>query len=111
LDDSGVTELLTKIIITLPAGEVGSVQDKAIELFSELLKGGNLQIQKTLFGYLDRKDTEGKFLAHLFERLDRCYMGLQGCKERGLLGAHTTPESAQFADNATQSLKFLQLLW
>jgi hypothetical protein len=111
LDDSGVTELLTKIIITLPAGEVGSVQDKAIDLFSELLKGGNLQIQRTLYRYLDKKDTEGKFLAHLMERLERVYKGLYGCKQRGLLGPNMTPESNKFAFNAGQSLEFLLLLW
>ena len=77
MDNSGVTELLTKIIITLPAGEVGSVQDKAIELFSELLKGGNLQLQRSLYTYLDQKDSEtGKFLAHLLERLDAVYSGI-----------------------------------
>jgi len=106
-----VTELLTKIIIKLPAADVGSVQDKAIDLFSELLKGGNVQLQRSLFAYIDKNDnSEGKFLAHLFERLDHGFVGLQGCKQRGLFGANMTPECEEYADNIAQSLEFLQLL-
>ena len=103
--------MLAKIIVTLPVGEAGSVQDKAINLFSELLKGGNLQIQRSLYSYLDKKDTEGNFLPHLFERLDHSFVRLKGCKERGLLGLNMTPESAEYVENADQILEFLQLLW
>jgi len=110
LDECGVTNLLTRIIITLPAGSEGSVQDTALELFAELLWGGNSKIQSTLYEYVDTRDPEGRFLAHLVERLDREFLGLRNFKHRGLLGRNATFESKELAENAAQTVNFLHLL-
>ena len=49
LDYLGLTTLLAKILMAVHMGEEGSVADIAVQLFIELLVGGNLRVQETLF--------------------------------------------------------------
>jgi hypothetical protein len=49
LNTLGLTRLLAKVLMTIGVDEGGSVPDTAVQLFIELLNGGNLRVQQTLF--------------------------------------------------------------
>lgn len=49
LDYLGLTTLLAKILMEVRMGDEGSVADIAVQLFIELLVGGNPRVQQTLF--------------------------------------------------------------
>lgn len=49
LNTLGFTRLLAKILMTVGVNEGGSVPDTALQLFIELLNGGNVRVQQNLF--------------------------------------------------------------
>jgi hypothetical protein len=110
LNKLGVTVLLAEILMTLPPGLEGSVQDTAAEFFLELLNGGNLNVQNSLIAFLVEHDVNSSFLGHLGARLDRDHKGLIEAKKRGQTGKAMSGEAKEFAENATQTLRLCQLL-
>jgi hypothetical protein len=95
LNKSGVTDLLARILILLPPGDEGSISDMALELFSELLNGGNRVVQDTLLEILKTKDPEVKFLGHLAARLEHDSKWLTEARARGQLGRGRLTDEAE----------------
>jgi hypothetical protein len=72
---------------------------------------GNVDVQRTLFQYLDAHDPEVRVLSRRAARLERDTRGLEQERVRGHLGwGRVTEESELFAVNAIQTLRFLQLV-
>ena len=60
--------------------------------------------------YLEKHDTTARFLQHIVSRLDLDYAGLVLCKQRQEFGTNLSLRARQYAENAVQTLRFLQLL-
>jgi hypothetical protein len=115
LNRMGVTELLATVISNLSHDLTeGGLPDTAIELFNELLNGGNERVQDTLYAHLVTNDTEGKLVAHLAERLEKDMEGIVETRKNAQLGKEGDEEnSASDADDcehAISTVRFLQLL-
>jgi hypothetical protein len=114
LNSFGVTELLAKIISSLDDISPGGLPDIALDVFIELLNGGCMEAADSLYHFLIRVDTEGKFIQHLGRRLDVGLAKLQNAKARGGFGRDSggvigaeMEESCGFAIATT---RFLQLV-
>jgi hypothetical protein len=114
LDRLGVTELLAVVISSLShdLSESG-LPNAAIGLFNELLNGGNESAQDTLYSYLVHVDTQGKFVAHIAQRLDKALEGIVAARKNMHLGKEETDSSVDDADDCEHAIctvRFLQLL-
>jgi hypothetical protein len=114
LNRMGVTQLLAMVISSLGHDfSEGSLPDTAIELFNELLNGGNEHVQNTLYTHLISVDTEGQLIEHMAKRFEKAFEGLVEAKKNGRLGSDDDEKSADIADDCEHAItttRFLQLL-
>ena len=111
LNRLGVTSLLAHVIRQFDRAEEDSLPDVALELLNELLFGGNKKVQDTLYDILLMEDIEGKFMAHIAQRLKVSFDSIVEGKKLGSLGGGDealTAEVVNDMENAVQTLSFME---
>ena len=112
LNNLGVTVLLATVLMSL-SGRSGPIQDAATALFIELLNGGNLAVQDTLFAHLDACDAESRLVSHADAMLELSLQGLQESRKNGHLDSSNASRialAAKDCETAQSMARFLQLL-
>ena len=112
LSRMGVTALCARIVCVIEDSGDGSLTDVAVDLLAEMMNGGNHAVAEALYAYLVDVDTEGKFLAHLRERLQRGQQSLIVGRKRGLLGNGNemlTPEIVADVESLIMTARLMQL--
>jgi hypothetical protein len=112
LNDLGVTVLLAHVIANLTdTGVKGSLADIALSLFTEMLNGGNVEVQKTLYEHLIEVDTDCRFLEYVNVRLQRSQDGLIEAKKSGtLLDSEPSKSLQSDCEAAIGIVRLVQLL-
>jgi hypothetical protein len=113
LNRMGVTELLATVISSLSHDlSEGGLPDTAIELFNELLNGGNERVQDTLYEHLLTHDTEGKLVAHIAKRLEMNMEGMVSAQRNAQFGKDSddTASDADDCEHAISTVRFIQFL-
>jgi hypothetical protein len=107
----GVTELLATVISGLNYDvSDGGLPNSGIELFNELMNGGNEQVQETLIAHLLRSDPEGKLKTHVAKRLDKALQGITASRKNGLSKSENDDDDEEDCEHAICTGRFMQLL-
>jgi len=110
----GVTKLLARVVSSLDSeGEAGGLPDVAVEVFTEILNGGNSEVQQSLYDHLVHTDTEGKVVRYLERRLMGAFGGLVEAKNVGRIGSNDDTRARKLSadcDGVVLMARFLQLL-
>jgi uncharacterized membrane protein YgcG len=114
LNRMGVTKLLARVVSSLDSeGEAGGLPDVAVEVFTEILNGGNSEVQQSLYDHLVHTDTEGKVVRYLERRLMGAFGGLVEAKNAGRIGSNDDTRAQKLSadcDGVVLMARFLQLL-
>jgi hypothetical protein len=110
LNRTGVTGLLAMLLASLNHDlSADGLPDRAISLFNEMLNGGNVEVQNTLYEHVMSADKEGKLKAHLGKRLDLALESLAVARKMSFASKDDQVDSGE-CEHAISTVRFLQLL-
>lgn len=105
---------MASVVAAMVSVEEGDLPDVALAVLNELLFGGNMKVQNTLYQWMMEEDTEGDFLKHLQDRLNTSMEMIDEGKKYSMLGEEDkkdiSEEVHQGLLNATQTVVFCRLL-